>query len=124
MGPCLSCFKGREHRSRSTFRNDSGNESDFGGSEHSRGTTSRKKRISIHKKGKHSASSTDDNDYSHETQSLLGKTESNDSSDGGLVNSRRGRSIRSSSSNSQNGSYQQQVQQIDMYIDVNELNLT
>ena len=56
------------------------------------------------------AGTADDSDYTHETQSLLGKSESNDSSEGGLLNSRQSRSIASSSSGHDKSSSYQQVQ--------------
>ena len=102
MGACLSCFKSRD-RNRSSYKGD-GNHSDFGGSDHSRSTNhSKKKRIFIRKKT-HDVTSGEDSDYTHETQSLLGKSESNDSSDGGLLNSRGTRSVTSNSSDYKEGS--------------------
>ena len=114
---CLSCFKTRDkdqrhfNSSSSPFhRSSDGADSDFGGSEHSR-SQGKKKRIVIRKKaGGSDAGTADDSDYTHETQSLLGKSESNDSSEGGLLNSRQSRSIASSSSGHNKGSSYQQVQ--------------
>ena len=110
MGACLSCFKSRD-RNRSSYKGD-GNHSDFGGSDHSRSTNhGKKKRIFIRKKT-HDITSGEDSDYQHETQSLLEKSESNGSSDGGLLNSRGTRSSTSNSidyreGSSSSSSYQQ-----------------